>query len=205
MLRRKFSNTRNSYTLWKTRRRGPRRLRTNWIRWKRSSGQHTSQVGWRNMSSRMPWSNAVWTWRQSVAQKMGHFGRSGARHSRQRRGTNTTANCRRSKRLVRSGHRGIAGESESLRGGLTTDRSTYVGNHWLRLCSSEKVLLWFSGHRDGVTSAVVSWRETGCDSQLFEKVVCTTDRDSVLVYVVSENKQMAIRNSKRKLLRLTGK
>jgi len=84
---------------------------------------------------------------------MGHFGRSGARHSRQRRGTTITANCRRSKRLVTSGHRRIAGESESLRGGLTADRNKYVGNHWLRLCTSEKVLLWCSGHSDGVTSA----------------------------------------------------
>ena len=51
------------------------------------------------------------------------------------------------------------------------------------------------------------WRREGkrADSQRFEKVVCITDRDSVLVYVVTENKQMGIRNSKRKLLRVTGK
>ena len=74
--------------------------------------------------------------------KMGHFGRSsGARHRRQRRGPTTTANCRRRKKLVTSGHRGIAGESESHRGGLTTDRSKYVGNHWFRLCTGEMVLL----------------------------------------------------------------
>jgi len=88
-----------------------------------------------------------------VARKMGNFGRSGATHSRQRRGTTTTANCRPNKRLVTSGHRGIGGQSESLGGGLTTDRSKYVGNHWLRLCTSEKVLLWCSGHSNGVTSA----------------------------------------------------
>jgi len=123
----------------------------------RSSGQHTSQVGWRNMSSRMPWSN-VCTWRQSVARKMGHFGRSGARHSRQRRGTTTIANCRRRKRLVTSGHRGFAGESKSRREELTTDRSKYVGNHWLRLCTREKVLLWCSGHSDGVRSAGRKWK-----------------------------------------------
>ena len=40
---------------------------------------------------------------------------------------------------------------------------------------------------------------------VFEKVVCTTDRDSVLVYVVTENKEMAIKTFKRKLLMLTGK
>jgi len=87
-----------------------------------------------------------------VARKMGHFGRSGARRSRQRRGTTTIANCRRRKRLVTNGHRGIAGESESLRGGLTKDRSKYVGNHWFRLCTREKVLLWCSGHSDGIRS-----------------------------------------------------
>ena len=89
-----------------------------------------------------------------MARKMGRFGRSGARHSRQRRGTTTTAICRQSKRLVTSGHRGMAVvDSESLRGGLTTDRNKYVENHWLRLCTSEKVLLWCSGHSDGVKSA----------------------------------------------------
>ena len=88
-----------------------------------------------------------------MARKIRHFGCSGARHSRQRRGSTTTANCRRSKRLVTSEHRGIAGESESLREGLTTDRNKYVGKHWLRLCASKKVLLWCNGYSDGVTSA----------------------------------------------------
>jgi len=86
--------------------------------------------------------------------KMGHFGRSGARNSRQSSGTNTSANYRRNKRLVTSGHGGFAGESKSRRGGLTTDRSKYVGNHWLRLCTREKVLLWCSGHSDGVRRLV---------------------------------------------------
>jgi len=77
----------------------------------------------------------------------------GARHSRQSRGTSISANYRRNKRLVTSGHRGIAGESKSRRGELTTDQSKYVGNHWLRLCTREKVLLWCGGHSDGVRSA----------------------------------------------------
>ena len=37
------------------------------------------------------------------------------------------------------------------------------------------------------------------------KTAVKQDRDSAPVYVVTENKQMGIRNSKRKLLRLTGK
>ena len=37
------------------------------------------------------------------------------------------------------------------------------------------------------------------------KTAVKQDRDSALVYVVTENKQMGIRNSKRKLLRLAGK
>ena len=70
-----------------------------------------------------------------MARKMGHFGRSGARHSRQRRGTNTTANCSDPPVSANCRHRGIAEESKTLRGRLTTDRSKYVGNHWLRLCT----------------------------------------------------------------------
>ena len=41
--------------------------------------------------------------------------------------------------------------------------------------------------------------------QLFRNVVCTTDRDSVLVFVVSENKQMGITNTKQKLSKEAGK
>ena len=51
------------------------------------------------------------------------------------------------------GHRGFAGESESLRGGLATDRSKYVGNQWFRLCTREKILLWCRGHSHGIRSA----------------------------------------------------
>jgi len=74
--------------------------------------------------------------------KMGHFGRSSARHVREISRTNSTANCRQNKRLVKSGHRWSARENKNLR--KTRDRSKYTGNHTLRLCTREKVLLWYS-------------------------------------------------------------
>jgi len=43
-------------------------------------------------------------------------------------------------------------ERVKVSGGLTTDRSKYVGNHRVRLCTREKLLLWYSWHSDGVRS-----------------------------------------------------
>jgi len=70
LFKKELCNMRYCYMFRKTRRYNLTMLCKSEIWWRRRGGQHTTEIGWRNMSSQTSWSNAVRTWRQRWTQKM---------------------------------------------------------------------------------------------------------------------------------------